>query len=194
MNDDLSKSTFTSKRAERILTWLKAQTFRDVMRNFVIRPGEIANTAWLTYIIFAQTFGSYQNCECMASTWARTGGFIDFQTASDYKADGIYVYWGASTALSIFVMSAGLAYIVHEYCTQSHFSTEHYGRAMQGLRMTRWWKKYTYFVRVVPDMVIKGGKLCWFKIKGGKARRGRRSLVWTADTELYRLSNLGYRS
>lgn len=101
------------------------------MKNFVIRPGEIANTAWLTYIIFAQTFGAYQTCTCMASTWSRRGGFIDFETADDYKAHGIYVSWGLSTALSIFVMSAGLAYIVHEYCTQSHFSTEDYGRAMK---------------------------------------------------------------
>ena len=164
------------------------------MKTFVIRPGEVINTAWLTYVIFAQTFGSYQTCECLASTWSRVGGYIDFQNVADYKDNGIYVYWGASTGASIFVMSVGLAYIVHEYCVQSHFSTEDYGRAMQGLRLTRWWKKHIYFVRMVPDMIIKAGKICWFEIRRGKARRGRRSLVWTANTELYRLSNLGYRS
>jgi len=148
------------------LTWFRAQTLRDITKNFVIRPGDIANTGCLTYIVFAQTFGSYQTCDCMASTWARTGGFIDFQTAADYKAHGIYVYWGASTALSIFVMSVGLAYIVHEYYTQSHFSTEDYGRAMEGLRRTRRWKRCTRSVGVVPDLVIKLGKVGWFKVSG----------------------------
>ncbi|KAL6721732.1 hypothetical protein ACLMJK_000837 [Lecanora helva] len=193
-SDDMEKRVLLRSWTERVIAWIHQQTFRDVIRNFVIRPGEITNTGWLAYIVFAQTFGSYQTCDCMASTWASTGGFIDFSTAEDYKAHGIYLYWGASTALACFVMSGGLAYIVHEYCTQSHFSTEHYGRAMQGLRLTRAWKRYTRLVRVLPDTVIKFGKLCWFKVSGGKSRRGRRSLVWTPNTELYRLSNLGYRA
>ena len=194
LNDDLQKRIVSRGWLQRILMWIRRQTFRDVVKNFVIRPGEITNAAWLAYIVFAQTFGSYQTCDCMASVWGRTGGFIDFQTAADYKAHGIYLYWGASTALSIFVMTVGLAYIVHEYCTQSHFSTEHYARAMQGLKLTRRWKKHTRMVRVVPDCGIKFGKFCWHQISGGNSRKGRRSLVWTANTHLYRLSNLGYRS
>ena len=187
------KRTITQSAIGRIVSWFKNITFRDMFRNFVIRPAEVTNTAWLAYIIFAQTFGSYQTCGCIASNWAGGPNAIDFSTAADYKAHGIYVYWGASTALSITVMSAGLAYIVHEYCTQSHFSTEDYGRAMQGLRMTRWWKKHTRYIKIIPDLVIRFGKLCFFKISGGKSRQGRRSLIWTADTSLYRLSNLGYR-
>lgn len=97
---------------------------------------------------------------------------------------------GAATALSLLVMSAGLAYIVHEYCTQSHLSTESYSRAMQGLRYTRGFKKYTAVFRLVPEYGIKVGKLLWWRISGGRSRRGRRSLVWTADTQLYRLNNL----
>lgn len=31
-------------------------------------------------------------------------------------------------------MAGGLIYIVIEYCTQSHLSTEDYGRAMTGLK------------------------------------------------------------
>jgi len=60
----------------------------------------------------------------MASNWAKTGGYIDFQIYAYYVASGLFVYWGAATALSITVMSAGLAYVVHDYYTQSHFSTE----------------------------------------------------------------------
>lgn len=80
-------------------------------------------------------------------------------------------------------MTAGLAYIVEEYCTQSHLSTEHYGRAMQGLKQTRRYKKYTLFARAIPGYLIKATK--WFdsKISGGKMRSGRRSLVWTAKTK-----------
>ena len=196
LSNELGKGFIARDTTEHLLKWFRSRSFRDVIRNFVMRPGEIANTAWLTYIIFAQTFGSYQTCDCMGSIWGRKNGFIDFKTAADYKAHGIYIYWGTSTALSIFVMSAGLAYIVHEYCTQSHFSTESYDRAMQGLKLTRRFKKHTAIFRVIPDMGIKFGKLCFFKITGGKSRKGRRSLVWTADTQLYRLSNLnlGYHS
>lgn len=97
---------------------------------------------------------------------------------------------GGATALSIIVMSVGLAYIVHEYCTQSHLSTESYTRAMQGLRFTRRFKKYTAIFSFVPSFGIKVGKLLWWRISNGRSRKGRRSLVWTADTQLYRLNNL----
>ena len=61
----------------------------------------------------------------MASDWTKGGGFIDFETYNFYIAHGVFVYWGSANALSMFVMSAGLAYIVHEYCTQSHFSSKY---------------------------------------------------------------------
>ena len=61
----------------------------------------------------------------MASVWAKGGGFIDFETYDFYVGQGVFVYWGSANALSMFVMSAGLAYIVHEYCTQSHFSSKY---------------------------------------------------------------------
>ncbi|KAL8765754.1 MAG: hypothetical protein Q9209_007261 [Squamulea sp. 1 TL-2023] len=77
-------------------------------------------------------------------------------------------------------MGVGLAYIVFEYCTQSHLSTEDYDRAMKGLKHTRWFKKHTLFIRIIPDVVINWGKLIWHKITRGSSRRGRRSLVWTA--------------
>ena len=140
-----------------------------------------------------RTFGAYQTCDCMASVWAKKGGFIDFQTYAYYAAHGVYYYWGAATGLSLVVMSTGLVYIVEQYCTQSHISTENYHRAMQGLRFTRWFKKHTRFVSFVPDLMIRGGKILFFKLSGGRSRRGRRSLVWTAETRLYRLGNLGYR-
>ncbi|KAA6408754.1 MAG: hypothetical protein FRX48_07097 [Lasallia pustulata] len=177
-------------RAHALILWFRSKSFRGVMKNCIIRPLEIFNTGWLIYTIFAQTFGAYQTCDCLSSDWASSGGYIDFQTYSYYRGNGIYLYWGGATALSIIVMSGGLAYIVHEYCTQSHLSTESYPRAMQGLRLTRRFKKYTAIFRVVPGFGIKLGKLLWWKISNGRSKKGRRSLIWTADTQLYRLNNL----
>lgn len=73
-------------------------------------------------------FGAYQACDCKASSWAKTRGYMDFQTYAFYITNGVLVYWGAVTTLSVAVMSAGLTCIVYEYCSQSQFSTEHYGK------------------------------------------------------------------
>ncbi len=100
-----------------------------------------------------------------------------------YKALGIYTYWIAATGLSLSVMTAGLAYIVEEYCTQSHLSTEDYGRAMQGLQQTRRFKKHTRFVRILPTYIIKATKWLNHRVSGGRMRPERRSLVWTAKTK-----------
>lgn len=125
---------------------------------------------------------------------------------NSYQDRGVYYYWGAATALSITVMSAGLAYIVvsihqyessrrkafqtsadghyqHEYCTQSHLSTEHYDRAMRGLKQTRRFKRHFSFVRSIPNYAIRAGKYMTNRITGGKTRPGRRSLVWSKSTE-----------
>ena len=53
------KSAMAREKTHRFLSWFTSRTFRDVVRKFVLRPGEIINTAWLTYILFAQTFGAY---------------------------------------------------------------------------------------------------------------------------------------
>lgn len=76
------------------------------------------------------------------------------------------------------MMAVGFAFIVTEYCTQSHLSTECYADAAQGLRRTRWFKKHTYFFRGI-EYVIEFGKLLCLKIFGRHVHRGRRSLVWT---------------
>ena len=82
-------------------------------------------------------------------------------------------------------MTAGLAYIAVEFCTQSHLSTEDYGRAMQGLKQTRRFKRYTLVFRAIPDLAIKAAKLLSSKSSRGRTRPGRRSLVWTLKTREY---------
>lgn len=38
------------------------------------KPVELFNSAWLVYIVLAQTIGSYNKCSCKASNWAGGGG------------------------------------------------------------------------------------------------------------------------
>ncbi|KAL8811648.1 MAG: hypothetical protein Q9200_001618 [Gallowayella weberi] len=147
----------TRQAMQKALRWLQSLTLRDLTLNTIIRPLEVANTGWLTYT-----------------------GYIDFETYQYYAAHGVYLTWGLATGLSLLVLSLGLAYIVFEYCTQAHLSTENYTRALRGLKHTRWFKKHTLFIRLLPDVLITWGKLAWHKLRGGKSRRGRRSLVWTA--------------
>ena len=46
---------------------------KDKVTLLILQPIDIIATIWLSYIVFAQTFGSYQNCECMSSTWGTNG-------------------------------------------------------------------------------------------------------------------------
>ena len=68
---------------------------------------------------------------------------MDFENYAYYREYGVSYYWGFGTGVSCVSIAAGLIPIVIEYCTQSHPSTEDYESAAQGLRTTRWFKKYT---------------------------------------------------
>ena len=93
-------------------------------------------------------------------------------------------------------MGVAFAFIVIEYCTQSHLSTENYADAMQGLKRTRQFKKYTAWLRDVPDFIINSIKRLWFEFiwrrrtrysqdlqAGRYGQGGRRSLLWTWTTK-----------
>lgn len=49
------KKTKWQHGQQTFLSWFTSRTFRDVMRNFVLRPFEVVNTAWLVYIVMAQS-------------------------------------------------------------------------------------------------------------------------------------------
>ena len=68
-------------------------------------------------------------------------------TFAYYQANGVKYYWGVGTGISCITMTVGLLYVVNEYCTQSHLSTEDYESAAEGLRTTRRFKKYTMWLR-----------------------------------------------
>lgn len=90
---------------------------RSIFQACVMRPMEVTNLVWLLYIVFAQVLGSYQNWQCLASTWAGKGGYIDFEDPEYYKEHGIVLYWATGTAISLFIMVSGLVYIIIEWCT-----------------------------------------------------------------------------
>lgn len=79
-------------------------------------------------------------------------------------------------------MCIAFAFIVAEYCTQSHLSTVDYEKSRQGLRRTRWFKKHTYLFRSIPHMCIGFGMHLWLRVMGKKAFHERRSLLWTWKT------------
>lgn len=106
---------------------------------------------------------------------------LDKRRAEHHTTGGVYKYWSAATGLSLTVLIAGLVYIVEEYCTQSHLSTEDYSRAMQGLRVVRVYKKYTRWVRSAFGGGVGLGKWVWWKVSGGRSMRGRRSLMWKEE-------------
>ena len=80
---------------------------------------------------------------------------MDFMTYEYYQANGVKYYWGFGTAISCITMAAGLSYVVNEYCTQSHLSTEDYSSAAEGLRTTRRFKKSTMWLRHLARITIK---------------------------------------
>ena len=177
---DPEKAAKPTSRMHRFMTCFPNLTPRELVKKLVIIPLEAINTGWLLYIIFAQTFGSYQTCDCAASIWSSAyGGYIDLHSYEYDAANGVYTYWSAATALSCSVLIAGLVYIINEYCTQANLSTENYQRAMQGLRWTRAYKRHTRFIRFVPKWMMKAGISSSFIVTRGKTQQKRRSLVWT---------------
>ena len=99
-----------------------------------------------------------------------------------YRTHGVAFHWGIGTALSTSIMGVAFAFIVVEWCTQSHLCTENYQDAMQGLRRTRRFKKYTAWFRGIPNQIIIFAKRWWSKLRERPGAATRRSLVWTWQT------------
>ena len=69
-------NTWTSSITSRLresFDALSKMSGKDKTALFILRPMDIIGSIWLAYCVTAQTFGSYQNCECMASTWGLQG-------------------------------------------------------------------------------------------------------------------------
>lgn len=80
-------------------------------------------------------------------------------------------------------MMVSLIFIIVEWCTQSHLSTEDYQRAARGLRTTRRFKKYTSYIRDIEGHIVKLAKYLWYRGARSDSRayqKTRRSLTWTS--------------
>ncbi len=115
---------------------------------------------------------------------------MNFDTYAHYRSEVVKLYWGFGTAVSCLSLTAGLLYIVIEYCTQSHLSTEDYKSAAKGLKMTRRFRKYTAWIRVLGESLAKG----MHKVTCGMLKSNQKGLVWDERTKDERMSDLRMRA
>ena len=64
---------------------------KDKAALLILRPLDIIASIWLAYIVAAQTFGSYQNCECMNSTWGLHGVGCPCSFVQAHRANTVIV-------------------------------------------------------------------------------------------------------
>ncbi|KAJ4321392.1 hypothetical protein N0V94_002929 [Neodidymelliopsis sp. IMI 364377] len=148
---------------------------------FFFRPVETFNSIWLVYIVLAQTFGWYKTCNCVTSNWGGGGGYLDFAVQDTSNSKWVLYYWTAGTTLTAFVMGLAMFYITVEWCQQAFLSTEDYEDAMQGLRVTRSYRQYTYYVRIVSRLIAKVtlDPLEWLAWNVGLIKTPQKTLFWT---------------
>ncbi|MCJ1465164.1 hypothetical protein MMC07_003780 [Pseudocyphellaria aurata] len=141
--------------------------------NWTFRFCELVNTAWLIYIVMAQTLGSYRNCDCQSSIWSRGGGYINVKFA--IKADlSIQAWWITGVLLSSLIMLTAIAFLVVEWCEQSHLNAVDREKAIHGLKVTQHFKYRTLWIRRPPVYFVSLCKSSW---KGTKARE---SITWSS--------------
>lgn len=171
-------------KVKRMLDWWEKSRWTDHV-DMLLRVIEVGNSIWLAYIVFAQTVGSYVTCDCISSIWASGGGYTDFENVDFYREHGVTYYWGVGTSLSCAVLVVGLAYIVAEFCTQSHLATEDFRNASEGIRFTRRFKKYTYWIRLLLGLwdkilllIWKVVRIPWQSATGREPTAFNKTLIW----------------
>ena len=136
--------------------------------NWIFRLCELVNTAWLVYTVMAQTLGSYETCACQAANWGSHGGYIDVKIA--IKADGAIVqrWWITGTLVSSLIMFTAIAFLVIEWCEQSHLNTVELNKAMHGLKLTQHFKYRTLWIRKL-----------WRVFSASVWKKGRTGIRWS---------------
>lgn len=157
---------------------------RDWSERLFFRPVEFINMTWLIYISMAQTFGSYNNCRCQSSVYGKGGGYIDLNLVNQSPPNFVYGHWKTGTIMACIIMGVSMAYIVLEWCMQSHLSTENPHSARIGLQRTRRFRRLIQPIRysmVVIYFAINNlfGLLLRPFCREDKSMQ--KSLVWTHD-------------
>ncbi|KAF2837874.1 hypothetical protein M501DRAFT_995116 [Patellaria atrata CBS 101060] len=175
--DDLERSL------QRSIKLMHYWGLKEWSKYLFFRPAEFINMVWLSYIVMAQTIGSYRNCGCMTSVWGTSGGYLDFTQSDVTDNPFIMYYWSGGTVVGSLGLVFGMIYIVTEWCLQSHLNTENFGDARRGLQRTRTFRRVTYPIRFVLRHVIgwftsRYAKFCtWI----GVPCRQQKSLIWTRN-------------
>ena len=153
--------------------------------NWIFRLCELVNTVWLIYIVMAQTLGSYQTCECQAADWGDQGGYINARYALNAGPNAVGTWWITGVLLSSLIMFTAIAFLVIEWCEQSHLNSLDFDKAMHGLKITQQFKYRTLWIRRIPGQIIDLCKWTWRTLsnslwnKRKKKEKGRESIRWS---------------
>lgn len=164
------------KRREKLEKSMQ-EMFKD-MRNFSARqwwnilffiPAELANMAWLIRVVMSQTVGAYVSCWCQTSNYGFGGGYVDLSMVINAKLQYVRWNWITGTGISSFVLAIGLAYIVIEWCLQSHLSTSSQDHAREGLQRTRAFRRWTFYLRHPLQCMV-------LRVNGRRTKQ--KTLIW----------------
>lgn len=154
---------------------------RQWFHRLLFIPLELFNTIWLIYIVLAQTFGAYSNCNCVTSRYGFHGGYVDLSQANNTNNKYVQYYWSAGTSLSCAILGLGLIYVVTEWCLQSHISTEKVKNARRGLRKTRWFRRSMYWPRRFSRRFIVSINNLFAALWSVPKRSRQKTLFWSKD-------------
>lgn len=137
----------------------------------------------------AQTFGLYNTCECITSSWGGKN-YVDFTQYNETNSSLTIIIWTTGTAVSVSIMCAALGYIVAEWCLQSHLSTSDETKAARGLHRTRRFRRLINpFVKLIRGTTNLGLILLqkmWALLNGTNTQtsiqRQATTLIWTDTT------------
>jgi hypothetical protein len=110
---------------------------------------------------------------------------MDLNLFNQAPPEYVYVHWKTGTVLTCIIMAISMAYVVLEWCLQSHLSTESPNDARKGLQRTR---RFRWFISPLQSTInivyftINRAFAVLLLLKEGKSGKGmQKSLVWTKD-------------
>lgn len=153
--------------------------------NWIFWFFELVNTAWLIYIVMAQTIGSYQNCKCQTATWSREGEYVDVSVTLKASGHSVEPWWIIGVLLSGLIMFITIAFLVIEWCKQSHLNLVDVDKAIRDLKITQHFKYCTLWIWKFFDYCIYCSKFLWRIFSGStwnkkhKKANKRESIRWS---------------
>ncbi|KAI9665873.1 MAG: hypothetical protein M1821_003808 [Bathelium mastoideum] len=168
-------------KARAIVQDLQSLNTRQWMDYCFFRPLEIINFLWILYIAFGQTIGAFRSCTCMTNSWGSRHGYMDFTTWNATNSAWVWWYWTTGTVIATTTLCLAMAFVVVEWCTQSHLSSQNYENAYKGLVRTRRFKRmigviYTALCFPAYPFARIGS---YFRGPASSDATGQRSLKWT---------------